>query len=513
MIARIHHSSFGYAGVMRTGLCFVILYGIMCLLGSLGPETMIQKSTAFETITFDSGTAHLTAYFSNFHPESTILYGRMTLKRDLSSSKVGLEEDLDMKIDLTGTKPFDFISAKKNEIVAVDDQKLTKELRFEKGEAKSKSFFIFGVRPLECEDYTLTLTLYEPVEVIGPLKAEIEVHSMNPIFIHFELGFKYLFLAYTLIALFAPCGVGFLSSLRSVPVKQWTKEQIWVLALLECLLLFNDPFYAAQVYTSNTESLSVLYVVFQSTFLTTLLAFWLCSMDDMLRYSRTRQIDRDAMLDGPRETESTCAWVLRWHKYVLMGIIWILFMSVFITMRIRGQGDPTYNGLGDTSLRPSEQALIVFLSIYVLELAILLISNGLNFMELSWPFRFLYGLTTFTIVLTLTGIFSGFFFPVARSSVIFISFYGLPNLYVWALYFAYSNVTAADDSDRQLLYDGDDEVSLNFQGRSDFFKDVPHQERQQQRDEAEADPFEVDPFGESDDIGHIKAPVDIENAL
>jgi hypothetical protein len=187
-------------------------------------------------------------------------------------------------------------------------------------------------------------------------------------------------------------------------------------------------------------------------------------LDDILVESR----QSDAANERMREERT---WVRSAPKFALCGVIWFLVLTTFITMRFKSEGDPTYNGLSDKDLRPGEVALAIFLSIYVVHLTVLVVKNCVNFHSLAIPYRFFFLLTSFVIVLTVAGLFSGFFFPVSRSAITFLTFYALPNLYVWTLAYAYAPMPSADSADRDLL--GEEvELSLSFHTTEDYFADV-----------------------------------------
>ena len=62
----------------------------------------------------------------------------------------------------------------------------------------------------------------------------------------FELVWKDIFLTITMFVLFTK-DIGFFWSLYWNPVGSWSIEQAWILLMLLGLLMFNDPFFWAQV--------------------------------------------------------------------------------------------------------------------------------------------------------------------------------------------------------------------------------------------------------------------------
>lgn len=62
----------------------------------------------------------------------------------------------------------------------------------------------------------------------------------------FEMIWKDIFLVVTLFILFTK-DYGYVWKLQTVPARQWSSHQIWVLLLLCGLVMFNDPFFSLQV--------------------------------------------------------------------------------------------------------------------------------------------------------------------------------------------------------------------------------------------------------------------------
>ena len=118
---------------------------------------------------------------------------------------------------------------------------------------------------------------------------------------------------------------------------------------------------------------------------------------------------------------------------------------VFVNILIKAEGNPTYHGLGDGSLQSEEIALVIFLTFYLIYFTALMIKSSMKFESLAQPFKFLFVLTNVVAVLSIAALFAGFYTPF-QSSVVFLTFYGLANLYVWTL--AYCFMPVDEDSNR-----------------------------------------------------------------
>jgi hypothetical protein len=79
----------------------------------------------------------------------------------------------------------------------------------------------------------------------------MERSTMNDDFTLYELGFRYTFLAITLIVLFR-----FVQNMNKLSSQMWGYQQKWVLVLLSALVLFDGPLSAARIYAVNDINMS-----------------------------------------------------------------------------------------------------------------------------------------------------------------------------------------------------------------------------------------------------------------
>ena len=157
-------------------------------------------------------------------------------------------------------------------------------------------------------------------------------------------------------------------------------------------------------------------------------------------------------------------------KLILMGTIWLLTVAIFAYERMESEGHPTYRGLGEKKVKTAEKVLIAFMSIYIIWIFVLLIKNFGKFWQLPTAFRFLFGITVFTIILTMASFMTGFFFPISSSAVVFTTVYGLENLYIWLLAFAFTPIVGDEGLVRQVGRPGGTEYSdIELTGGSDEY--------------------------------------------
>lgn len=115
--------------------------------------------------------------------------------------------------------------------------------------------------------------------------------AVNPEFTRFEIGWKYTWFLMTLLVMFTPNGVGYLSLLRrrhKDTGEERSYQQKWTAVLLWALLWFDDPFVALTVYTDYAKFFSALFIVSSAVFVVLILLFWLCFLSD-LRFMQHRR--------------------------------------------------------------------------------------------------------------------------------------------------------------------------------------------------------------------------------
>lgn len=86
----------------------------------------------------------------------------------------------------------------------------------------------------------------------------------------------------------------------------------------------------------------------------------------------------------------------------------------------------------------SEIALVVLLAIYIFWLFVLLVLSYSRIVQMSSPFKFIFGITAFLYTIVFTGLFAGYFYPLSTSAVVFLCFYAAINFYVWTLAYAFA---------------------------------------------------------------------------
>jgi hypothetical protein len=115
-----------------------------------------------------------------------------------------------------------------------------------------------------------------------------------------------------------------------------------------------------------------------------------------------------------------------------------LINSRFLTVNISNAPCQYFNS------HHREIVLAFLLFAYCLYLFALLVLSFTRIVALTPPFKFLFFVTLFCFVAVMSGLFLGYFYPLATSAVVFLSFYAILNFYVWTLAFAYAPLGSED---------------------------------------------------------------------
>lgn len=146
-----------------------------------------------------------------------------------------------------------------------------------------EEFLILHLGFLDYTRYVLTVRFYglENFNQRYHIK-EVEFYfkTYNPAFTQLEIWFRFIFL---LTSFVLTCW--FAHTLRRFPVQDWSIEQKWMSLLLPLLLLYNDPIFPL-TFLVDYSLPGILDAIFQETFLSALLLFWLCAYHGLRQNER-----------------------------------------------------------------------------------------------------------------------------------------------------------------------------------------------------------------------------------
>ncbi|CAL8069355.1 unnamed protein product [Calicophoron daubneyi] len=323
----------------------------------------------------------------------------------------------------------------------------------------------------------------------------LAINDVQFVYHYYNTAFTYLEMVSRFVCFFITelTTVLFILSLRGFSVKDWSIEQRYTAFLLPSLMLYNNPFQPLKFITSSWFPLYMDHV-FQGTFLCTLLFFWLC------------------VYHGMRTTRRKfCGFYL--PKLIIVGVLWLTFLSVAGWQTFNEYTDPTFNiYLSFKGLNYILALSICFGVIYFLFFAILLVRAFTELRKLPYfgvRLKVFTALSILVLVACATALLFQFGFgwlfisrptvsPDARilnfsadldrplssttvsnpwfhSSVEFSLLYAIFNAYAVALAFIYSPspdalldtsfkddpcVSMVNDSDEEIVYESDAEDSL-----------------------------------------------------
>uniref|UniRef100_A0A7S2XXX3 Wntless-like transmembrane domain-containing protein n=1 Tax=Fibrocapsa japonica TaxID=94617 RepID=A0A7S2XXX3_9STRA len=304
---------------------------------------------------------------------------------------------------------------------------------------RCSDFLIFFQTYIRFPQYRVEVQFIHPGEIadgVNPeLKCFMKFFFINEDYTQFELGWGYLFMALTTIV----CVVFFLQLVYRLGWwKEWNTQQRWLVILLPFLWFFNDPFFAGQVVEAPAHGLPELNIFFIATFVAVLLLYWLCLMDQI-------RTDHHATSVGSRKI----AWP-RWviWKSILCFVIWLIIMSTFIELYTTQTKDPTFDGITESTDERKSMAFTaatsLFMAIYIIWMIYLIVSAFHHIKEMLPCYHFLFGVTLLVIIITVVAVFLASLFPVQSTPVQFLGLYGMYNMYIWMLAFAYTPLKPED---------------------------------------------------------------------
>ncbi|XP_038047391.1 transmembrane protein 181-like isoform X2 [Patiria miniata] len=291
-----------------------------------------------------------------------------------------------------------------------------------------EEMLLLHVSPIQYSSYMITV-LFQGLERAKVTEVNFTFRTYNPAFCEMEIWFRFVFLVLSFIV---TCM--FAHSLRKFSMRDWSIEQKWLSVLLPFLLLYNDPIFPLNFLVDSWVTI-ILDNIFQTTFLSALLLFWLCA------YHGIRKSDRK--------------WMYFYlPKLVLVGIIWVAAVVLACWSQYRSLFDPTFNYKVDGG---NFLGLVIFFlvvgSLYLLYLVFLIIRaftelKSLPYMNLR--LRFMTVLMLFVVAVCVAVVIMRFGIGILQNNFIselstyyknsaeFLAFYSLLNCYLYAMAFVYS---------------------------------------------------------------------------
>jgi hypothetical protein len=432
---RIEAAKFGSKGLVYVG-CILLAAVLTCIMaGALGPELLSVQSGDTEELEVNKyGQTKLSLDVDGFNSLNQFYWINVQFTPKVDS-KYEQINSVDITLNVTGDGPLALFSGDRR---IVHNKAFSRDVSCSAGSCDG--FFLFGQRQIFFGTLKIDMEFSDPDSTFvegHKMLVAVDVVTISPEYTKFEMIWKDIFMIATLFILFTK-GYGYLWKIIEVPFRLWSSEQTWVLALLLGLVAFNDPFFFLQIFTKYALQFSDLYIILTATFICGLLLFWLCSFDEL-------RLDEGGARDGgsPYATRRNMINFFG-PKCALMISIWSVLVWLYTHLNSKRDEDPTYDGLNDDVLWNGEIALMALILAYSLYLFGLIVLNVDKIRAFSPPFKFIFVLTMITVVFTLVALGSGYFFPFYVPAMIFVLFYAIINLYIWAIAFSYCPFRESD---------------------------------------------------------------------
>uniref|UniRef100_A0A8D8PY66 Transmembrane protein 181 n=2 Tax=Cacopsylla melanoneura TaxID=428564 RepID=A0A8D8PY66_9HEMI len=280
----------------------------------------------------------------------------------------------------------------------------------------------------------------------------------NPAFTQIEIWFRFIFLLGTAVITF-----WFTHTLRRYTIQDWSFEQKWMSILLPMLFLHDNPTFP-MIFLYNSWMPGMLDVLFQTTFLSTLLLFWLC------------------MYHGLRQNERKLLIFYVPKVLLTVGPLWFMAMVLGTWQHLTQVEDPTFSYKVDTEdYHILKVSCSFFLVVYLTYLVYLILRaytdlRSMPFFDARLKFLTLLmcivlGLSSSLFLVnygigSLEQVFISQLNTTYTSSAPFMTCYGLLNFYLYTMAYVYSptqknvfdNSITKDNPAFSMINDSDEEV-------------------------------------------------------
>ncbi|RUS87573.1 hypothetical protein EGW08_004679 [Elysia chlorotica] len=401
---------------------------------------------------------------STFHQQLWLIAGVST--EELKGSK--FEQEFQMGILIRGINgDAQSIQESSNPALSTEMRNRTRMLKCSQNACDDLIVMHLGY--LDYAYYIITVVFYNlDVSKLAIKDVHFMFKSYNPAFTQIEIWIRFVFLV---LSFFVTCW--YAHCLRKFSLRDWSIEQKWLSVLLPLLLLYNDPIFPLS-FLVNSWLPGMLDGLFQATFLSALLLFWLSI------YHSVRQTDRRFSR-------------FYFPKLIIVGLIWLCAVTLASWQEYNELQDPTYYyRLDTTNFQAFKIMFFVFGGIYILYLLYLMVRayaelRLMPYFDLRLKFMTALMVIVVSTSITITAMrFGGgvlqdnFVAELSTSyqnSAEFVALYGLLNFYLYTMAFVYSPspnamfethfrdnpaLSMLNDSDEEVHYSSDtEETSLN----------------------------------------------------
>eukprot|EP00611_Tribonema_gayanum_P012231 TRINITY_DN22864_c0_g1_i1.p1 TRINITY_DN22864_c0_g1~~TRINITY_DN22864_c0_g1_i1.p1 ORF type:complete len:480 (+),score=185.03 TRINITY_DN22864_c0_g1_i1:133-1572(+) len=262
---------------------------------------------------------------------------------------------------------------------------------------------------------------------------EFEIVFITKAFTKWEMRWFYALCALTLCFMFLP-KVGFFTEMRKLPQSMWSRQQVWVGALLVTLLLFNNIFFVLQILSPVPQLFFDLYVVQLATFLSLMLFFWLEMFSDLANGDMQGSDPQQLWERNRRKALKEYA-----PKMGLIFCIWLSTILVYTFVRVKQGGDPSHASADDFSSFAAVKIIALVLAVVYFSWLLVYMVRTFRYVKRLMPgYRFVLIITLLTVAMTLIGMATGDLAPSQPEAWPLATFSGLYNMYVLTLAWCYT---------------------------------------------------------------------------
>ncbi|XP_005098892.1 transmembrane protein 181 isoform X2 [Aplysia californica] len=437
---------------------FFVCFLISILVGIAGPH-IIDSNTVNGTTMFKEPENKQTGPFrlrstpmSTFHQQLWLI-AHVTTAESRGSK---FEQDFSMGILIRGANgDAQSFQESDNPTLSSDMHNRTRKLKC--SHTVCEDLIVMHLGYLDYTYYFISVVFYDlDVTKLAIRDVKFTFKSYNPSFTQIEIWIRFVFLVFTFLT---TCW--FAHSLRKFSLRDWSIEQKWMSVLLPLLLLHNDPIFPL-TFLVNSWLPGMLDGLFQASFLSALLLFWLCI------YHSVRQTDRRFVK-------------FYLPKIIIVGLIWLCAVTLASWQEYNELQDPTfYYRLDTTNFEGFKIMFFVVGGFYLLYLLYLLVRayaelRLMPYFDLRLKFMTALMVIVVSITIAITvmrfggGVLQDNFVAELstnyENSAEFVSFYGLLNFYLYTMAFVYSPSPNAmfethfkDNPALSMLNDSDEEV-------------------------------------------------------
>jgi len=428
---RIEHEKIGRPAILGMSIAFSICVLIFLIIGGTAPPGLISRSFGTHTVIVNriEHSARWRGRIKGMGKKNRFIWVAACMRRP-GYSEPGILTDFSFTYNQNVAISASATTAKGKEILLYDGNVEPKSVTCKMNNEWCNSFLLLELADINHPQYDLNVTftglnaIIDENEYYDSIGLQVYVFFMNADYTKFEMGWSYFFLIITIIVMFLPRD-GFFWAMAKVPPRKWTSQQIWIAVLLIALWFYDDPFFAGEVNQADA-GFSAWYRLVMATFLCLLLLYWLIIIDNVRR-------NEDFVVDNKTAPTKIVP------KTILVGAIWITLVASYFEAKRKEVVDPAYDY---KKFNRTDKGLVACISIemviYILWIFYLITASFNAGQAMMAPYRFIFGITTFVVIILIIAVFLSAMSPVRASPVGYLSFCGIFNLYVWILAIAYT---------------------------------------------------------------------------